>query len=197
MEWIRISTHKLKIMLNAEDARHYALDPKRADYEDTMTRETFREILSDVQKKAGFETGEDRLYIQMYPSKEGGCELFVTRMGLALQEASPRVFTPIKKQKSPLTGRKKAAALQFESLAPLLALCRRIGDCFEGESEAWRDDVGRWWLLLHCTGENAEAILRAATEYGTCAHAEAARRLLPEHAQPVCRKNAVETLKKC
>ena len=72
MEWIRISKNKLKIMLSAEDARHYELDCKSADLGDLVTRSAFREILSDVKRQTDFDASEDKIYIQMYPSKEGG-----------------------------------------------------------------------------------------------------------------------------
>jgi negative regulator of genetic competence, sporulation and motility len=86
MEWIRISQNKLKIMLTAEDARHYELNCEQADYTDILTRTAFREILTDVKREAEFDASEDKVYIQMYPSKEGGCELFVTKIGLLLNE---------------------------------------------------------------------------------------------------------------
>ena len=85
MEWIRISDNKLKIMLTAEDARRYALNCEAADYTELLTREAFREILSDVRVESGFDAADEKLYIQMYPSKGGGCELFVTKMGLSAE----------------------------------------------------------------------------------------------------------------
>ena len=46
MDFIRIGTNKLKIMLTREDAAHYALCPDTADNTDTKTRRAFRAILS-------------------------------------------------------------------------------------------------------------------------------------------------------
>lgn len=71
MEWIRISSNKLKIMLSAEDAQHYALDCATVDYADVVTRAAFREILTDVEEETGFDANEDKIYIQMFPSREG------------------------------------------------------------------------------------------------------------------------------
>lgn len=198
MEWIRISTHKLKIMLSAEDARRYALDCAKVDYADVMTRDAFREILTDLQKETDFKTDEDKLYIQMYPSKEGGCELFVTRMGLAYNESriaekssAPKEF---KNQKSPLTVRKKAVAFLFSELEHLLALCRRVGDAYGGESEIWQDEKNGWWLILTESGNSSGARedLRFIREYARMENAETARLLLSEHGKLLCSANAIQ-----
>lgn len=196
MEWIRISKNKLKIMLSAEDARHYELDCDVADLGDLVTRSAFHEILSDVKKQTDFDASEDKIYIQMYPSKEGGCELFVTRMGLLLYEEENEI--------SPKTGRENGRfrlsprtaeqerAYAFEKLDLLLAACRRIGKSTRvRESEAWRDEQERWWLLLK--GRSAEK-LGFLREYGREIRAELARLYLAEHAKPICEKNAVQTL---
>ena len=42
MEWIRISQNKLKIMLTAEDARHYELNCEEADYTDMVKYNIFQ-----------------------------------------------------------------------------------------------------------------------------------------------------------
>ena len=199
MEWIRISTHKLKIMLSAEDAHRYALDCERADYAELIPKDAFREILNDVQSASGFEAGDDKIYIQMYPSKAGGCELFVTRMGLSFEGEEPPIAPlgiPPKKQKSPVTVQKRAVALAFECMEELLRLCRCLAPRFHGESEVWRGEDARWWLLLWAEGEarDLRREIRFLREFGELRDAEAARTLLAEHGSPVCVENAVQTL---
>ena len=196
MEWIRISKNKLKIMLSAEDARHYELDCDAADLGDLVTRSAFHEILSDVKKQTDFDASEDKIYIQMYPSKEGGCELFVTRMGLLLCEEENEI--------SPKTGRENGRfrlpprevterrAFCFEKLPLLLAVCRRLGAVpRKRESEVWRDEQSRWWLLVATKGAEKLGFVR---EYGCEVRAELARLYLAEHGKIICKKNAVQTL---
>ena len=188
MEWIRISANKLKIMLSAEDARRYELNCEHVDCADVVTRAVFREILTDVRRETGFDATEDKVYIQMYPSKEGGCELFVTKIGLLISEEQAGPKTGARQRSYAPKSQKRAFV--FEDLAPLLLLCRRLRsgkDTFA--SEAWRDDGGAWWLLL--TGEGD---LPFAREYGRETKADAARLFLCEHGKTVCEKRAVETL---
>ena len=196
MEWIRISKNKLKIMLSAEDAKHYELDCNVADLGDLVTRSAFHEILSDVKKQTDFDANEDKIYIQMYPSKEGGCELFVTRMGLLLSEEESESTKKTGRESGRLRLPPKALTAQyaycFEKLDPLLAVCRRIQKSTKvRESEAWRDERARFWLLL--TAKSTEK-LGFVREYGREIRAEHAQLYLAEHATPVCKKNAVQTL---
>lgn len=193
MEWIRISSNKLKIMLSAEDARHYALDCATADYTDVVTRAAFREILTDVEDETGFDANEDKIYIQMFPSREGGCELFVTRIGLLMtdeaeytQEKAERGTKHPSKKHPP---RKQTLAVRFESFSHLLALCHRLAS-YHTESELWREsDI--WWLLL-----TAKDDFRFIKEYGSVHDAENARTLLGERGKRICAEMAVEQLAK-
>ncbi len=199
MEWIRISNNKLKIMLTAEDARHYALNCENADYADTVTRTAFRDILTDVRKETGFDATEDKVYIQMYPSKEGGCELFVTKIGLLLVEEENKRKSeahPTARQRSHDAQREEwrtPFAFSFEKLQTMLLLCRRLRtDRHVKQSEAWRDDEGKWWLLFKASKKE----LTYLREYGKECNAEAARLFLAEHGHAICSAMAVETLGK-
>ncbi len=201
MEWIRISQNKLKIMLSAEDARRYALDCKTADYADAVTRDAFREILTEVRAETGFDATEDKVYIQMYPSKEGGCELFVTKMGLLLTESTTvGNHTPPWPSGGtrPHKPRRREYALSFAELEDLLSLCRRMLPFYKGESEAWQDERGSWLLLLFDHGDplSAREDFRFALEYGTCTSATEAKLYLGEHGKPICKKNAISVLGK-
>jgi negative regulator of genetic competence, sporulation and motility len=199
MEWIRISQNKLKIMLSAEDARHYALDCEGADYADVMTREAFRDILSDVRAETGFDATEDKVYIQMYPSKEGGCELFVTKVGLLLAEGATHGTKPRipRERETPSRGmRQRRGTLYFTELAPLLALCRRMASTFQGKSEVWQDERGGWWLLLTDHGDpfSWREDFRFTLEYGTPVAAQSIKAYLGEHGRAVCKQDAVRIL---
>ena len=172
MEWIKISKNKLKVMLTAEDARRYALNCTQSTHCSALTRAAFRELLSDVRRQVGFDATEDKAYIQMYPSKEGGCELFITKTEPQKECAQSE------------------HAVRLEALSALLALCRSLrGDPHLSQSEAWRDERGAWGLLLRYGGAPAHL-----AEYGEVRDADAARTYLGEHAKRICAKDAVQTL---
>lgn len=203
MEWIRISANKLKIMLTAEDALHYDLDCKEPNYADMMAHAAFREMLTDVRRETGFDATDDKTYIQMYPSKEGGCELFITKIGLVVSEEREECKMPIvpckKEHPRPQQGRVGSCerVFVFERLELLLASCRALL-CVESieESVAWQDDRARWWLSLLSCEERTRGFLSLLLDFGKEVSDESARAFLCEHARPICRTRAVETLGK-
>ncbi len=81
MELIIIDEKKMKIMLTAPDLRHYELRAERMDCADEQTRRAFRHIFDDARSQTGFDTTGERLFVQLYTSKSGGCEIFVTKLG--------------------------------------------------------------------------------------------------------------------
>ncbi len=195
MEWIRISNNKLKIMLTREDAARYALCPDTADYADTLTRRAFKAILTDVKHETGFDAADDKVYIQMYPSREGGCELFVTKMGIeVVAKHNPATY---KAQKGTPQRPRRSLAFCFESMTRLIAVCRRLNAThYAGESRAWLDDCHRYWLFLSEEGDplSAREDYAFVAEYGEMESKEAAEMMLPEHGKEVCETHAVETL---
>ena len=81
MELILISNTKLKVMLSASDMQKYELDNNSIDYDNTETRKAFWQILDEAKHKTGFDAASDKVFIQVYPSRGGGCEMYVTKLG--------------------------------------------------------------------------------------------------------------------
>ena len=81
MELIVISETKLKIMLSPPDMVHYELEGSSLNCVDDRTRAAFRHIFEDARDEIGFDTEGERLFIQLYASRGGGCEIFVTKLG--------------------------------------------------------------------------------------------------------------------
>lgn len=80
MELIVISENKLKIMLTEPDMHKYELFPEKGDPSNLHTREVLRRIFEDAHSSVGFDAAGERLFVQMYTSKNGGCEIFVTKL---------------------------------------------------------------------------------------------------------------------
>lgn len=76
MELIMISDSKLKVMLSADDMRNYEFD----DINNIHTKEAFRNLMREAKNRCGFNALEGRVFVQLYRSKAGGCELFVTKL---------------------------------------------------------------------------------------------------------------------
>ncbi len=83
MELIIIDESRLKIMLTPADMRHYALPSEHMSAVGSATRRAFRHIFDDARERVGFDTAGERLFVQLYTSRGGGCEIFVTKLGEA------------------------------------------------------------------------------------------------------------------
>jgi len=147
MELIVISDSKIKLMLTRDDMENYR----------GTTREVLREIMEDARKKCGCTAMDGRLYVQMYPSRSGGCELFVTRLenrpqngDTALGKGEDRVLTDYRKYIFQERG--SHIIYSFEKLNNLLGTCARLAELgYSGTSMAYHDRaVGKFYLLLEC-----------------------------------------------
>ncbi len=92
MELIMINQTKLKIMLTPPDMAHYALFPDRLEdigCNDPTTRAAFRHIFEDAEAQTGFHTSGERLLVQTFTSKCGGCEIFLTKLSAEESMSTP------------------------------------------------------------------------------------------------------------
>ena len=212
MDLIRIDDNKLKIMLTPVDMQSYALDDTM-DYTKDETRQAFRSIMSEARSRTGFDAEGNRVYVQLYPSRSGGCEMFVTKLGIRCSadraaEPSPHVS----QRNSHLTAQPHALeagaaeggrslAFAFTALEDLLCVCRRLhARAFGGSSAAYRSEDGRYYLLLGEIGSHRQPLLfdRASlsflNEFGTPQNADAVRLYIREHGRPICERDAVACL---
>ena len=83
MELILINQQKMKIMLSAPDMQHYELNTLtlgNMSYLDDFSKNAFRHIINDAKAQSGFCIDGKRLLVQIYTSKCGGCEIFITKL---------------------------------------------------------------------------------------------------------------------
>jgi negative regulator of genetic competence, sporulation and motility len=206
MELIRISSSKLKIMLTGEDMKKYALDAESADYDNTATRRAFWSILDDVKNQSGFNAASDRIFIQLYPAKDGGCEMFVTKMGLLCAAEDEKKESARPKSKMPKTlidkphdgGRERIGSYVFDELSSLLGVCRQLSARkWRGKSEAYRGRDGRCYLILSERTHDMSATLDRLSfisEFGKSENSETVRLYIREHGECICARDAVQTL---
>ena len=215
MELIRISDSKLKITLTSDDMAQYELDCETMDYDNTDTRRAFREIFDHAKSITGFDTAGDRLFIQLYPSREGGCEMYVTKLGLICAEKRerggdrshatlPQSITEAEEETSPYPvphgsgERDRTGAYRFEQLEHMLCVCRQLSRRgYASHSSAYRDEKNRYFLILR---ERAGAFgapcgeFSFISEFGIPENAEHVRIYISEHGTPICEGNAVNML---
>ncbi|MBQ8208180.1 MAG: adaptor protein MecA [Clostridia bacterium] len=221
MELIVISDSKLKIMLTSEDLREYSLDCSTFDYENTETRRAFWSILDEAKHRTGFDAASEKVFVQVYPSKKGGCEMYVTKLGMFSDRTrirgnlsdgeedirisersgggSMKKCTQITEQFREdrfASKRKRAHAFRFEKMETLLCACRRLeASGYPGDSSAYLGDGG-CYLLLNDERDDyfADAAESFVAEYAEELDAAAFGIYIGEHGKCICEHDAVETL---
>ncbi len=214
MDLIRINDNKVKIMLTPSDMQCYDLNTDTLDYTDEGTRRALRTIFHEVRDRMGFDTEGTQIYVQLYPSREGGCEMFVTKTGPSgalgdkKESSSPTVrgnssFTRTQTDPASESKRERAFAFAFENIEHLLTICHRLNQSgYGGDSAAFRSEDGRYYLLLSDRGCRSSspwishATLAFIHEYGRQESVDAVRLYIHEHGRIICEKNAVPQLAK-
>ena len=151
MELIKIDENRLKVMLTAEDLRTYDIAFDRLDYGGTETRRVIWSILDTAKKETGFDAARDKICIRAFRDKDGGCELFVSRL---LPEPPQKAL--------------KKRLYAFEDCEVLCAACKRLSAAgYSGRSAAYLCEDGRYFLELEfSSADTPEGKLAFLAEFG-------------------------------
>ena len=178
MELILISKSKLKIMLSADDMKTYNIECDG----DTAFRRGFRPVLERARRDCGFESEGGRLLVQIFPSRGGGCEMFITRVAPDNERETVR--------------RRERCVMIFPGAGELVSVCALLqsrGYC--GESSAFSFKTGACALLVEDFDPDGALPLWAATaEYGEKRKGKEIEAYIKEHGMPIFDRNAVTKL---
>lgn len=206
MDMILISDTKLKVMLTPLDMEELALDSEDIDYDNTETRRAFWSILDEAKHKTGFDAARDRVFIQVYPSKSGGCELYVTK--LARSDMSDiRISCRVRRFSDSALPHKAAVCEElpksrllcaFSEMPVLLDICAKLRELrYDGSSSAYTDGA-RYFLELCHTGRKVrnESLDKYSfiSEYGDILEGESVKPYISEHCKCICADDAVGVL---
>ena len=144
MELIRISNGKIKIALSRAELEAYSLSAQSLDIDGVTAGAVFKELLVRAKESTGFDVEEDKVFVQIYTAKDGGCEIFVTRI-----EPENRK----KRQKA------QKQTFRLETLQHLLSACKRLKSIgYRGRSDAYAFGDG-YILTLYCPNVTHNACL--------------------------------------
>ena len=145
MELIKISTTKLKVMLSADDMKKYELDPD--GMVDISTRSAFWRIMRVARERCGFDAEGGRVFVKYYPERHGGCEMFVTKLGVSEHIDSGCTSGAARSRYSG-----NYIVYSFGSLSEVLATCRCLRESkYRGVSRLYIGDSTdrvRYYLIL-------------------------------------------------
>ena len=189
MELILINESKLKIMLSPDDMQKYELCCDSVDYSSTETRRAFWNILDQAKHRTGFDAASERVYIQLYPSRDGGCEMYVTKIGMICTpqvhgtDAKPRIV-------------QNDIACVFPDMTSLLRACKAVLERkIACKSRAYTGDAGSCMLFLRIDLRSSDTErLAFIGEFGEIYDCALAQAYANEHYRCICKENAVQTL---
>lgn len=187
MDFIRISDAKIKVTLSPEDMDRYINEGEHS--RPSGSHGTLRAILREIRRETGFDATGERVLMQMFPGADGGCELFVTRLGKL-----PGAKTPAPLPASPLPLR--SAVFAFGKLAPLLSVCRQLDHVgYPHLSAVYYGDDRVWYLVLQeqIPGDRPSP-LSFAEEFGSRRRAAATLSFIKEHGTCIAGSDAVAVL---
>ena len=142
MELLRVNELKLKITLTPEDMERFELQCDSMDYANAETKRAFREILEETGLQSEFDSAHARIMVQVFPSKDGGCEMFITR--LPEEDGSEPQSVP----RLP-TAKYCVFDYKFTEQTTLLQACYALNaHGYRGESAVFLDERETYHLLL-------------------------------------------------
>ena len=189
MEVIVIDESRIKLMLTAEDMAAYRISGGG-------TKEALKGIMSDACRKCGYggTVMRGRVYVEMYPSRKGGCELFVTKLaererdnGTVMKSGNEGILAEYRKYI--FRGR---VIYSFESMSNLLHACLGLmKNGYGGDSSAYCDEGQRIYYLIldhesHIASEHLGTLCQSSVYYYINEHC----RMLCADAVPVLGKLA-------
>lgn len=146
MELIMINETQLKVMLAPGEMDDLSIQ------DSNETRQALRTILQKAKARCGFDATNSRVYVQMYPGRKGGCELYVTKMEKREEMPKMRTGSTITEyRKYELEKRCYSGHIiyGFRELGQLLSTCACLRTSgYTGISSAWQDPSGGFYLSL-------------------------------------------------
>ena len=158
MDFIKIHDNKLKIALTASDLCHYGLSVERFDYNNVETKRALWQMLDEAKKSTGFDASDASLYVEVYPSRIGGCEIFVTR----LDKKKPREVAS-----------RRAYLFAFDSIEDVIVVSAALTTAgYRDRSVLYRYDGRSYLELWFADTDEVPSTLDLVAEFGAIAREE-------------------------
>ena len=119
MDFSLIGSDKLKVDLTADDLTDLGLCYEELDHRDERTRAVLLDLIARGRAGAGFSPRNAKLYIEIYPRREGGCVIYYTRVGAGQFNADGSFLPGV-----------APVVFAFEDAGTLLRGCRQAHDLY-------------------------------------------------------------------
>ena len=184
MEFMKIGDKSLKISLNAKESKLYGLDESTEINTDDM-KGSFSKLLSRAKKEVGYSFSGERVVAEIFNSKNGGCEIFLT---YGEKEVDGRNKNNVKRSTN------GNSIFSINDLNGVISIIRSLlSKGYNGKSSLYYDnDQKNYYLLLdeistknpkyYFMGEYARQLRQNSLGY------------IKEHCRCICKKDAIQIM---
>ncbi len=92
MELYSTNENEIRIHLSEKDLAQLEITVEEMDYENSKTRHVLWELFDRAKEETGFDAVSEKLYIQVFPKSDGGCDVIVSKMGEIRRKKQVLVF---------------------------------------------------------------------------------------------------------
>ena len=144
MEFLIVSSSKLKIMMSREGMEKFGISDSDEDYSSPEVRRALWKILDTARDECGFDVSGDKILIQFYPTKDG-CEIFVTKLG-KIGASAERSIT---KSQNVAMLSSKPSIYKFPNLEALISASKNVlCETLSRAVRLYASDDGEYYLML-------------------------------------------------
>lgn len=186
------------VSLTPPDLNELEITSKEIAKKSTGARRALWQILDVVMRETGFDASRGNIEISMFDDKSGGCELFVYKCaakggGKVGYIKENYRFAPEK------TDGQSCVSYRFDGLEMMAGACRQLAARgFDGESGAYYDDGGKYFLIVggadKPTSSRLVRQLSFLSEFGEKCDAPCADSYIKEHCGCIAESGAVKII---
>lgn len=200
MELILINADKMKIVLTKNDMEQYGI---HIDFQlftlgraGSVIREAFSDVLDEVKYETGFDALGAHSIIQVYPARDGGCELYITKFD---RGGDDTVNEAARTEKRESCARAKKTMVHsvfaFDSPIDLIDACTMLASTYNGcGSRLYRSDDRYYLMLEHESPAAAPPIFTRLCDFGYEVTDRYLEAYLEEHGSCLIESSVIEKL---
>ncbi len=193
MEFLTVGNSKIKVVLSRGECESRGIKSDGADYDSPDMRRKIRALLDEAKERVGFDIGREKVLVQLYPSGDGGAEIFITKLGAVSKE----VAGMLSRSDNVAVISARRAYYIFDSLENLICAVRSIAPFSPEDSAVHLFDSGEYCLSF-CEKEGKRTLSPTfrLLEFGRRVKRAAAEQYLTEHAKLLRSGDAIEFFSK-
>ena len=161
MKFLRVGKTKLKIALTSDESIEYNITADESEFNKKEMRNIITRILRDAKEECGFDIGEEKVLIQIYPSVSGGVDIFVTKL-TSLRENEKRIVLGSENISS---VERVSSVFRFDNLENLILAARSVKNK-DIVSDAYLGDDGFYYITAKEESINGMTSLLSFIEFG-------------------------------